>query len=143
VIIDYMQLIKPTTKYKVREQEVSEISRKCKMYAKELDVPVIVIAQVGRSAENNSDKRPALRDLRESGSIEQDADVVLFAYRPEYYHIPTIQIRGKSVDSDGVGFVIIGKHRNGETGDIPFTYTPGLTKIDDYKEDHEYTERPF
>lgn len=111
VVIDYIQLIQGTGKVESRQQEVSEISRRLKALARELDVPVIALSQLSRSVEKREDKRPMLSDLRESGSIEQDADLVMFLYRDEYYNRkeenknPTEEVE-----------LSLAKHRNGPTG---------------------------
>ena len=120
IIIDYLTLIK-ATKANSREQEVAEISRFLKMLAKEYRVPVVALAQVNRNAEGRSEKKPALADLRESGAIEQDADVVMFLYREEYYNPATE--RQHTCD------VIIAKHRNGAVGDIQLYFNASTTKF--------------
>lgn len=114
VIIDYLQLISGTAKYAgQRQQEVSEISRSLKTMAMELNVPVIALAQLSRSVEGREDKRPLLSDLRESGSIEQDADIVAFLYRDDYYN------RESAIDQfTSRSEFIIGKHRNGPTATV-------------------------
>ena len=114
IAVDYLQLMKgDSTNNRAgnREQEISSISRGLKKTAKELNVPVIALSQLSRSVETRGDKRPQLSDLRESGSIEQDADMVIFLYRPEYYGT-TVDDNGTS--TKGIGEVIISKHRNGE-----------------------------
>ena len=136
IIIDYLQLMQGKADGKGggnREQEIGSISRALKSVAKELNVPVIALSQLSRAVENRpgGSKRPMLSDLRESGSIEQDADMVLFLYRPEYY--------GLEVDEDnnptqGVGEVIIAKHRNGETGIVPLRFIGKYVKFADLEE---------
>lgn len=132
IIIDYLQLMhgKADGKGGNREQEIGSISRALKSVAKELNVPVIALSQLSRAVESRpgGSKRPMLSDLRESGSIEQDADMVLFLYRPEYY--------GLDVDEDnnptaGVGEVIIAKHRNGETGRVRLKFVGKYVKFTD------------
>ncbi|HEX3075209.1 MAG TPA: replicative DNA helicase [Ignavibacteriales bacterium] len=114
VIIDYLQLMTVSSKMESREREISHISRSLKSLAKELNIPVVALAQLNRAVEARNDKRPMLSDLRESGSIEQDADVVLFIHRPEYYGLLTDK-DGNS--NQGIAEVIVGKQRNGPTGD--------------------------
>ena len=118
VIIDYLQLINGSSKYSgQRQQEVSEISRSLKTMAMELNIPVIALAQLSRSVEGREDKRPLLSDLRESGSIEQDADLVAFLYREDYYN------KEKSIDDyTSESELIIGKNRNGPTGTIDLIF---------------------
>lgn len=115
IYIDYLQLINNNLKGRTRDQEISEISRTLKGLAKELDIPIIALSQLSRGVETRADKRPMLSDLRESGAIEQDADNVLFLYRPEYYGIP--QWEDGSPTTNEVE-VIISKFRNGTTGGI-------------------------
>ncbi len=120
IVIDYLQLMQGPSNSESREREISHISRSLKSLAKELNIPVIALAQLNRAVETRNDKRPQLSDLRESGSIEQDADVVLFLNRPEYYGIKNFQDDGTS--TEGVAEVIIGKQRNGPTGDIRLAF---------------------
>lgn len=115
IYIDYLQLINNNLKGRTRDQEISEISRTLKGLAKELDIPIIALSQLSRVVETRGDKRPMLSDLRESGAIEQDADNVLFLYRPEYYGIP--QWEDNTPTTNEVE-VIISKFRNGTTGGI-------------------------
>ena len=111
VIIDYLQLIEGSSRYAGnRQQEVSEISRSLKTMAMELKVPVIALAQLSRSVELRENKRPLMSDLRESGSIEQDADIVMFLYRDDYYNKTAQESNNTSITE-----LIIGKHRNGST----------------------------
>ena len=112
IVIDYLQLMSSAKKSygDNRVQEISEISRGLKMVARELGVPVMALSQLSRSVESRPDKRPQLADLRESGSIEQDADLVMFIYREDYYNPET--------DRQGITDIIIKKHRNGPTGQL-------------------------
>jgi len=132
VLIDYLQLV-DTSSGKMnrnREQEVAEASRSAKIIAKELDIPVILLCQLSRKVEDRKDNKPMLSDLRESGAIEQDADLVIFIYRPEYYGYEE-NSRGESLI--GIGDLFIEKHRNGPTGTVKFRYNNSLTKITDYE----------
>ena len=115
IYIDYLQLISNSQRGRTRDQEISEISRTLKGLAKELDIPIIALSQLSRGVETRGDKRPMLSDLRESGAIEQDADNVLFLYRPEYYGIPQWE---DGTPTDNEVEVIISKFRNGTTGGI-------------------------
>lgn len=119
IIIDYLQLIQATGKSDSRQQEVSDISRKVKALARELDVPVIALSQLSRSVESRQDKRPMLSDLRESGALEQDADVVMFIYREEYYKRE--DEKASENEREDVE-LIIAKHRNGPTGTVKLAF---------------------
>jgi replicative DNA helicase len=136
IIIDYLQLMhgKSDGKGGNREQEIGSISRALKSVAKELNVPVIALSQLSRAVETRpgAAKKPVLSDLRESGSIEQDADMVLFLYRPEYYGL-TEDEQGRS--TIGIGEVIVAKHRNGETGTVPLRFVGKYVKFIDLEED--------
>jgi replicative DNA helicase len=120
IIIDYLQLMQGPANAESREREISHISRSLKSLAKELNIPVIALAQLNRAVESRQDKRPQLSDLRESGSIEQDADVVIFLNRPEIYGIKSFADDGTT--TEGVAEVIIGKQRNGPTGDLRLAF---------------------
>ncbi len=115
IIIDYLQLMRADTRYDSRVQQVGEMSRGLKILARELKVPVIALSQLSRGVESRTDKRPMLSDLRESGQIEQDADLVMFIYRDEYYN------REES-DDPGVSEILIAKHRNGGLGDVRLSF---------------------
>ncbi len=129
VIVDYLQLMTAGSDNRgSREQEVSTISRSLKAIAKELDIPILALSQLNRSVESREGKRPQLSDLRESGAIEQDADLVLFIHRPEYYGI-TEDESGNSLL--GVAEIIIAKHRNGATGDVHLSFKKELAKFTD------------
>ena len=121
VVIDYLQLMESTGRQENRQQEISAISRGLKALAKEMECPVIALSQLSRAPELRSDHRPILSDLRESGAIEQDADVVLFLYRDEYYH--------EDSEKKNIGEVIISKHRNGPTGTVELVWKKEFTKF--------------
>ncbi|MCB0733484.1 MAG: replicative DNA helicase [Flavobacteriales bacterium] len=143
IIIDYLQLMRGDDGGKSgnREQEISYISRSLKSLAKELDIPVIALAQLSRAVESRPDKIPILSDLRESGSIEQDADLVGFLYRPEYYDI-TVDAEGN--DLTGIGEFIIAKHRHGKTGKARIAFKSKFAKFEDlqYHEDGDFGGEP-
>ena len=132
IILDYLQLcdMKSDRNNRNREQEVAQATRKAKVMAKELDVPVLLLSQLNRMSEGRPDCRPLLSDLRESGAIEQDADMVMLLYRPALHGLKT-EHKSK-YPSEGLGVVIMAKHRNGETGDIYFGHNSSLTKMGDY-----------
>lgn len=135
VIIDYLQLLDTTTRNanSTREREIAAASRSAKLLAKELDVPVILLSQLSRKVEERADKTPLLSDLRESGAIEQDADMVLFLDRPAMYGAQTIDTnRYGLISSDGVGIMHVTKNREGATGRIYFRHNKSLTRITDY-----------
>jgi replicative DNA helicase len=115
IIVDYLQLMRADSRIENRVQQVGEMSRGLKILARELNVPVIALSQLSRGVESRTDKRPMLSDLRESGQIEQDADLVMFIYRDEYYFPET-------TDRPGEAELIIAKHRNGGLGDVPLTF---------------------
>ena len=132
IIIDYLQLIQGSGNRRngSREQEISEISRSLKILAKELDIPVIALSQLSRAAEQRSDHRPMLSDLRESGSIEQDADIVMFLYRDDYYN--------EESESKNIAEVIIAKNRSGSVGTAEMLWMSNYTKfanIEHYRDD--------
>lgn len=132
IIFDYLQLcdMKTDRFNRNREQEVAQASRKAKMLAKELHVPVILLSQLNRESEGRPDNRPALSDLRESGAIEQDADIVLLLHRPALYG--RVTDRKSTYPTEGLGIAIVAKNRNGETGEVYFSHNKSLTKIGDY-----------
>ncbi|MEG8946857.1 replicative DNA helicase [Rosettibacter firmus] len=123
IIVDYLQLVNPSSTLESREREISTISRSLKSLAKELNIPVIALSQLNRAVEQRSDKKPMLSDLRESGSIEQDADVVIFLYRPEVYGITTYTSGDMAGNStEGIAEVIVGKQRNGPIGEVKLRF---------------------
>ena len=125
IIIDYLQLIKGnSTRGDNRQQEISEISRALKGIARELDIPIIALSQLSRATEQRADRRPMLSDLRESGAIEQDADMVMFLYRDDYYN--------EDSEDKGLTEVIIGKQRNGPVGTIKLRFFHEYTKFDNF-----------
>src|SRR5215212_9006731 len=122
VVVDYLQLmVGQGNRAENRQQEIAEISRGLKVLARDLDVPVLAIAQLSRAVEARHDKRPLLSDLRDSGAIEQDADMVMFLYRDEYYNPES--------DDKGIAEVIVGKHRNGPTGKVQLAWLEQYTKF--------------
>jgi replicative DNA helicase len=132
VVIDYLQLMQGRADAPSREQQISEISRSLKGLAKELAVPVVALSQLSREPEKREKKRPQLSDLRESGAIEQDADVVLFIYREEVYK--------ETEQNRGLAEVIIGKQRNGPTGTVRLAYRAKYTRFDDLEKDEAPVE---
>lgn len=124
VVIDYLQLMRGSQNTDNRVNEISEISRGLKALAKELNIPLIALSQLNRSLEQRPDKRPKMSDLRESGAIEQDADLIIFIYRDEVYHPDS--------DDKGTAEIIIGKHRNGSIGSIRLTFIGQYTRFENY-----------
>ena len=121
VIIDYLQLMGSTGRIESRQQEVSQISRSLKALARELDIPIIALSQLSRSVEQGQEKKPSLSHLRESGSLEQDADIVMFIYRDEYYN--------EDSEKKGQAEIIIAKHRYGATGSVDLSFRKEFTKF--------------
>lgn len=121
IVIDYLQLMQGRGRSESRQQEISEISRSLKILAKELDVPVICLSQLSRAPEQRPDHRPILSDLRESGAIEQDADIVMFLYRDDYYN--------KETEKKNISEVIVAKNRHGSTGDVELVWLGQYTKF--------------
>lgn len=123
VIIDYLQLLEPDDKRAPREQQIAGITRRLKFLAKEMEIPVIALAQLNRGVELREDKRPKLADLRESGAIEQDADIVMFLHRPEMYN---------PEDRPGEAEIVVAKHRSGPTGIVPLSFNKASMRFENY-----------
>ena len=130
IIVDYLQLMRPDARIENRVQQVGDMSRGLKILARELEVPVIALSQLSRGVESRTDKRPMLSDLRESGQIEQDADLVMFIYRDDYYN--------KESERPGEADLIIAKHRNGPIGDVALTFMPRYPKFSTLYRDPSY-----
>ena len=122
IIIDYLQLMSGSGRHsESRQQEISDISRSLKALARELNVPVVALSQLSRAVEQRPDHRPMLSDLRESGAIEQDADVVMFIYRDDYYN--------KDSEMKGISEIIVAKQRNGPIGTVNLVWLPQYTRF--------------
>ena len=124
IVVDYIQLMQIPSIRENRTAEISEISRSLKALAKELDVPIIGLSQLNRSLEQRHDKRPVMSDLRESGALEQDADLIVFIYRDEVYHEDTMD--------KGISEIIVGKHRNGPIGKVKLTFLGQFTRFENF-----------
>ncbi|MBP5163826.1 MAG: replicative DNA helicase [Lachnospiraceae bacterium] len=134
VIIDYLQLMTVGRNIESRQNEISEISRSLKAVARELDVPIVALSQLNRGVEQREDKRPGLADLRDSGAIEQDADVVMFIYRDDYYNHDSPE--------KGVSEIIIAKQRNGPVGTVKLTWHPQYTSFRNYTKVDDSVKKP-
>ncbi len=130
IIIDYLQLMSGSGRTESRQQEISEISRSLKGIARELNVPVVALSQLSRAVEQRENKRPMMSDLRESGAIEQDADVIMFIYRDDYYH--------ENSEKKNIAEIIIGKQRNGPVGKVELAWIPKYTKFGNLVHDRNF-----
>ena len=122
VVVDYLQLMRPEDPSVSRVEQIGQISRGLKLLARELDIPVLAVSQLSRAVEARPDKRPLLSDLRESGQIEQDADLVMFIYRDEYY-------AKEESERPGEADILVAKHRNGPVGDVVLTFLSRYPKF--------------
>jgi replicative DNA helicase len=128
IAVDYLQLMRPVRRSDNREQEIAEMSRSLKELAKELAVPVVALSQLNRECEKRGDKRPMMSDLRESGAIEQDADVIIFVYRDEVYNTKTTEA--------GLAELIVAKQRGGRTGTVKVAFRKELTAFYDLEREY-------
>jgi len=135
LVVDYIQLLNAGTRAENRQQEISYISRSLKALAKELDIPILCLSQLSRAVEQRTNHRPIMSDLRESGAIEQDADVVLFVYRQYVYT--------ESDEDKGLAEIIIGKHRNGPTGTAKVAFIDEYARFENYEFSDRVSEVPF
>ncbi|HWK73501.1 MAG TPA: DnaB-like helicase C-terminal domain-containing protein, partial [Povalibacter sp.] len=132
IVLDYLQLMQVGGDVENRATEISEISRSLKALAKELGVPLIALSQLNRSVEQRTDKKPVMSDLRESGAIEQDADVIMMIYREEVYN--------KETTRRGIADIIIAKQRNGEIGEVQLTFLGKYTKFENFAPESGYDD---
>ena len=121
IVVDYIQLIDSDESRDSRQEQIAKISRRLKTLAREMKLPVVALSQLNRAVENREDRRPRMADLRESGAIEQDADMVLLLHRPEYYD---------ANDQPGIAEVIVAKNRNGATGTVKLTFLKNFTRFE-------------
>jgi replicative DNA helicase len=128
LIVDYLQLMQSKSRFENRNQEIASISRALKGLAKELDLPVVALSQLSRAPESRGDHRPQLSDLRESGALEQDADLVVFIYREEEYD--------QTPDNSGIAELIVGKQRNGPTGTVKLAFIKEYTRFENLEWQH-------
>ena len=135
IVVDYLQLMRGTGRVENRTTEISEISRSLKAIAKEMNCPVVALSQLNRGLESRTDRRPVMSDLRESGGIEQDADVILFIYRDEVYN--------EESPDKGTAEIIISKQRNGPIGKIRLSFIGNLTKFENLAPDRYQDFAPF
>lgn len=133
VIIDYLQLLSNSGNSESRQQEVSNISRSLKICARELNIPIICLSQLSRLVERREEKRPLMSDLRESGAIEQDADLIMFLYRDDYYKEKSNEESTKDSQENSIAEIIISKHRNGPTGKVLTVFIPKWGKFENYQ----------
>jgi replicative DNA helicase len=154
IVVDYLQLLRPasTRRSENRVLEISEITQSLKALAKELEVPVLALSQLSRAVEQREDKRPLLSDLRESGAIEQDADIVMFIFREEYYHerlrppetTPEFEEwQRRMLEIQGITEIIVGKHRHGPTGTVKLLFEGQITKFANYAGPERIPEVPY